>query len=227
MLKKLVVFFVKNLFVKSLPSKISVFSILSLFLISSANADTAVTTNKTVKLLVWGDSLSAAYGIPVEKGWVNLLRNKLGKQVEITNASISGETTQGGLTRLPDALDKHTPDIMLLELGGNDGLRGIRSEVMHNNLNEMITLAHNKDITVILLGIKIPPNYGLTYTEKFEKVFSDLAEQYKLSFVPFILKDIALDYDLMQADGIHPNIKAQPILLNNIFPVLEDKLPKV
>ncbi len=222
MLKKLVV-----LFVKSLPSKISVFSILSLFLISSANADSVASTDKTVKLLVWGDSLSAAYGIPVEKGWVNLLRNKLGKQVEITNASISGETTQGGLTRLPDALDKHKPDIMLLELGGNDGLRGIRSEVMHNNLNEMITLAQQKKITVILLGIKIPPNYGLAYTNKFEKVFSDLAEQYKLSFVPFILKVIALDYDVMQADGIHPNIKAQPILLNNIFPVLEDNLPKV
>ncbi|MEE9303135.1 MAG: arylesterase [Thiotrichaceae bacterium] len=197
-------------------------SILSFLLLSSVHA--ATEEDKPVKILVWGDSLSAAYGIPVEKGWVSLLENKLGKRVAITNASISGETTQGGLTRLPDALNKHSPDMMLLELGANDGLRGIRSAVMRKNLNAMISLAKQQDITVILLGMKIPPNYGLSYTRKFEAVFSDLAEKYQLGFVPFILKDIATDYDLMQADGLHPNSKAQPLLLNNILPVLEDKL---
>jgi len=212
----------------STSSLFSIVSILGFLLFYSFNAsvvaDDISNRDKTMKLLVWGDSLSAAYGIPVEKGWVQLLRNKLGQQVAITNASISGETTQGGLVRLPEALAKHKPDMMLLQLGANDGLRGISTEVMQKNLTEMITLARQKDITVILLGIKIPPNYGLSFTKKFDAVFVDLAAQYELAFVPFILKDIALDYDLMQEDGLHPNVKAQPILLGNIFPVLEGEL---
>lgn len=177
---------------------------------------------KSMRLLVWGDSLSAAYGIPVEQGWVNLLQKQLGKQVKVMNASISGETTEGGVTRLPDALEQYKPDVMLLELGANDGLRGIRPEVIHKNLKTMIQMAQKKQITVVLLGIKIPPNYGVGYTTQFEKVFADLAQQYSLDFVPFILEGIAMDYSLMQADGLHPNAKAQPVLLENIMPALEN-----
>lgn len=204
-------------------------SLFSLVLFAAAYADTQADTYTDTgasqpRLLVWGDSLSAAYGIPVEKGWVSLLKNKLGTKATVINASISGETTQGGLTRLPDALNKYQPDILLLELGGNDGLRGIRTEVMKKNLDGMIELAKKRNIEVVLLGIKIPPNYGITYTTRFERVFTDLAEKHSLNFVPFILENIATDYGLMQADGIHPNVKAQPILLNNIMPALNKTL---
>ncbi len=193
---------------------------LFLILLTNTYAEEA----KSMRLLVWGDSLSAAYGIPVEQGWVNLLQKQLGKQVKVMNASISGETTEGGVTRLADALEQYKPDVMLLELGANDGLRGMRTEVMHKNLNKMIQMAQKKQITVVLLGIKIPPNYGVAYTTQFEKVFVDLAQQYSLRFVPFILEGIAMDYSLMQADGLHPNVKAQPVLLENIMPVLENIL---
>ena len=204
---------------------ISALSIGSLILLSSANANTNTGrvmehTVKPIKMLVWGDSLSAAYGIPVEKGWVNLLSNKLGEHAEIINASISGETTQGGLTRLPAALEEHKPDVLLLELGANDGLRGISTTVMHDNLNKMIEMTREKGINVALLGIKIPPNYGINFTQKFENVFSDLAKKYKLPFEPFFLEGVALNYDLMQMDGLHPNVKAQPIILKNVMPVV-------
>ncbi len=193
---------------------------LFLILLTNTYAEEA----KSMRLLVWGDSLSAAYGIPVEQGWVNLLQKQLGKQVKMMNASISGETTEGGVTRLPAALEQYKPDIMLLELGANDGLRGMRTEVMHKNLKKMIQMAQKKQITVVLLGIKIPPNYGVGYTTQFEKVFADLAQQYSLDFVPFILEGIAMDYSLMQADGLHPNAKAQPVMLKNIMPALENIL---
>jgi acyl-CoA thioesterase-1 len=195
---------------------------LFLILLTNTYAEEA----KSMRLLVWGDSLSAAYGIPVEQGWVNLLQKQLGKQVKMMNASISGETTEGGVTRLPAALEQYKPDVMLLELGANDGLRGMRTEVMRKNLKKMIQMAQQKQITVVLLGIKIPPKYGVGYTTQFEKVFADLAEQYSLYFVPFILEGIAMDYSLMQADGLHPNAKAQPVLLKNIMPALE-KILKV
>ena len=181
---------------------------------------------KNINILVWGDSLSAAYGIPAENGWVNLLKKKLGKKASITNASISGETTQGGLTRLPAALNTYKPDMLLLELGANDGLRGIRTDVMEKNLEEMIRLAKQQDIVVVLLGIKIPSNYGSTYTNRFEKVFADLAKKYQLGFEPFILEGIALNNELMQADGLHPNSKAQPLLLKHIWPVIKAHLPE-
>lgn len=186
--------------------------------LSLAKADTKV---QLPTLLVWGDSLSAAYGIPVEKGWVSLLQTRLEDQANVLNASISGETTQGGAVRLAAALDKHKPNILLIELGGNDGLRGIRTDIMQKNMAAMIEIAQKQGIKVGLLGIKIPPNYGKRYTEQFEKVFTDLADQYQLSFVPFILEGIASDYDLMQADGIHPNVEAQKRLLDNIMPVVK------
>jgi len=197
---------------------ITLVSHLFLLLLTNTYAEEA----KSMRLLVWGDSLSAAYGIPVEQGWVNLLQKQLGKQVKVMNASISGETTEGGVTRLPAALRQYQPDVMLLELGANDGLRGMRTEVIHENLNKMIQMAQKKQITVVLLGIKIPPNYGVGYTTQFEKVFTDLVQQYSLNFVPFILEGIATDYALMQADGLHPNAEAQPVLLKNILPALEN-----
>ena len=231
MLKKLYVLF--SLLVSAL-------SILSFLVLSSANASSNTGTDmksalnpnaKPVRMLIWGDSLSAAYGIPVEKGWVSLLRGKLDKnlenKIEIINASISGETTQGGLTRLPTALKQHKPDILLLELGANDGLRGISTKVMHDNLNKMIEMAQTRGMTVALLGMKIPPNYGINFTRKFEKVFSDLANKHKLPFEPFFLDGVATNYDLMQLDGLHPNIKAQPIILKNVMPIVKKTVQKV
>ncbi len=178
------------------------------------------------KILVWGDSLSAAYGIPVKKGWVNLMRIELGEAVEISNGSISGETTQGGLTRLPKALKKVKPDIIILELGANDGLRGISPRVTKNNLNKMIRLAHAANAKVILLGMKIPPNYGLAYSQKFEQLFSDLAKKYQLPFVSFFLEKVIVDLKLLQEDELHPTSEAQPIILLSILPVVTKTLKK-
>lgn len=194
------------------------------FLLLNMNTNAYAEETQSVRLLIWGDSLSAAYGIPIEQGWGHLLQQQLGQEVKVTNASISGETTEGGLTRLPAALEQYKPNVMLLELGANDGLRGISTDVIHKNLNKMIQMAHKNNITVVLLGIKIPPNYGIAYTTQFEKVFADLAQRYTLGFVPFILEGVATDYALMQADGLHPNEKAQPVLLKNIMPVLKKVL---
>ena len=140
----------------------------------------AAETTPPTKILVWGDSLSAAYGIPVDKGWVNLLQQKLQNNAVINNGSISGETTAGGLTRLPAALQTYQPDYVLLELGANDGLRGIKTDTMQANLEQMIQLAQQAKAKVVLLGIKLPPNYGSAYTQKFEAVYTNLAKQYNL-----------------------------------------------
>lgn len=172
-------------------------------------------------VLVWGDSLSAAYGIPVEKGWVSLLQAKYKEQFEIVNGSISGETTQGGLSRLPDALALHKPRLLVLELGANDGLRGFKPQVMQDNLQAMIDLAKENDISVALIGIRIPLNYGFVYTQKFEQVYVDIAEKNELPFLPFLLEGVALDFDLMQADGLHPTADAQPKVFEHVLTVLE------
>jgi len=178
------------------------------------------------KLLVWGDSLSAAYGIPKEKGWVNLMRQRLENKVEITNGSISGETTRGGLTRLPKALKKNTPDYMILELGANDGLRGLPPSVTKRNLKKMIQKAQKIDTKVILLGMKIPPNYGLAYSQQFEAIFKELAEEYQLPFIPFLLEDIVTDRKLLQEDELHPTAEAQPLILEKILPLVNATLTK-
>jgi acyl-CoA thioesterase-1 len=178
-------------------------------------------------LLVWGDSLSAAYGIPVEKGWVNLLKTQLGSSYKVENGSISGETTAGGLSRLPKALSEIKPDYVLFELGANDGLRGINPAVTRQNLEQMIQLAQASNVKVLLIGIKVPPNYGTAFSEKFAAVFSDLAKQYHLPFVPFLLEGVADNWDLVQADGLHPTAEAQPKLLANVWSVLETVLETV
>ncbi len=180
--------------------------------------------NANPKILVWGDSLSAAYGIPVEKGWVNLMKNELAENAIIINASVSGETTQGGLTRLPNALKKHQPDFMILELGANDGLRGITPKVTEANLNKMIALSEKNNTKVILLGMRIPPNYGMAYANKFEAIFTDLAKKYQLPFIPFFLKSVIEDRSLLQEDDLHPTAKAQPLLLKEILPLVKEVL---
>lgn len=185
----------------------------------------AAETTPPTKILVWGDSLSAAYGIPVDKGWVNLLQQKLQNNAVINNGSISGETTAGGLTRLPAALQTYQPDYVLLELGANDGLRGIKTDTMQGNLEQMIQLAQQAKAKVVLLGIKLPPNYGSAYTQKFEAVYTNLAKQYNLPLVPFLLDGIAQNWDLVQADGVHPTAAAQPIVLDNVWKVLQSVLP--
>ena len=185
----------------------------------------AAETTPPTKILVWGDSLSAAYGIPVDKGWVNLLQQKLQNNAVINNGSISGETTAGGLTRLPAALQTYQPDYVLLELGANDGLRGIKTDTMQANLEQMIQLAQQAKAKVVLLGIKLPPNYGSAYTQKFEAVYTNLAKQYNLPLVPFLLDGIAQNWDLVQTDGVHPTAAAQPIVLDNVWKVLQSVLP--
>ena len=176
-----------------------------------------------------GDSLSAAYGIELEQGWVKLLHNKL-EQLQnddnpwhVINASVSGETTAGALARLPDLLDEYKPDLCILELGANDGLRGQPVKNMREHLNEMIALCKNYG-KVLLLGIRLPPNYGKKYTEAFDQSFAQVAKQNNIPHVPFILDGIALHEQYMQLDGLHPTSEAQDIILENVWPTLNTML---
>jgi acyl-CoA thioesterase-1 len=179
-------------------------------------------------ILVFGDSISAGYGLArVEQGWVELLKTRLKEQgygYQVVNASVSGETTAGGLARLPRALELHHPGIVILELGGNDGLRALPISQMRANLAQMVTLAGAAGAKVLLLGMRMPPNYGPQYTEQFAMVFSDLAREKKLALVPFLLTDIALSSSLLQGDDIHPNALGQPVLLENVWPQLKPLL---
>lgn len=171
-------------------------------------------------LLVVGDSLSAAYGIDVQSGWVTLLQQRLdaqGSRYKVVNASISGDTTAGGLARLPQALAAQRPEIVIIELGGNDGLRGLPLTQMKNNIAAMITKARAQGARVLLVGIYLPPNYGRQYLERFRAVYRDLAAQYSVPLVPFLLDGVATQSNLMQADGIHPTAEAQPTILENIW----------
>ena len=185
---------------------------------------------ETPVILVFGDSISAGYGLErVERGWVALLQTRLKDQeygYQVINASVSGETTAGGLARLPRALMLHQPKIVILELGGNDGLRALPVAQMRANLARMADLASAAGARVLLLGMRMPPNYGPDFTEQFRSSYSDLARGNKLPFVPFLLNDIALSPNLMQADGIHPNVLGQPRLLDNVWPILKPLLHK-
>jgi len=171
-------------------------------------------------LLVMGDSLSAAYGIEAERGWVSLLQARLDGKARVINASISGETSSGGASRLPELLGQHDPDIVLLELGGNDGLRGLPPGQFEANMRRMIEAGQAEGAEVLLLGIDIPPNYGRAYREAFTGVYRRLADDYELAWVPFLLEGIALEDELMQDDGIHPTAAAQPRILDNVWPEL-------
>lgn len=179
-------------------------------------------------IVVLGDSISAGYGIEVDQGWVALLQKKLVKSnsdYKIINESISGDTTAGGLARIDRILAVQAPAIVLIQLGANDGLRGLSPVQMKNNLAEMTRRAQKAGVKVMLLGMKIPPNYGKRYVDMFYNVYPQLAKELEVPFVPFILEDVALDKDLMQADGLHPNTKAQAIIAGKIesylFPLLK------
>ncbi|MCG8017826.1 MAG: arylesterase [Candidatus Thiodiazotropha sp. 'RUGA'] len=171
-------------------------------------------------LLVVGDSLSAGYGVTTEVRWVNLLSQRLNAHCgpfQVINASVSGDTSQGGLSRLPALLSKHQPSVVIIELGGNDGLRGINSRAMHENLQRMVSRAKQAGAAVLLLGVRLPANYGPEFTNAFHQVYYDVSEAESVPLIPFFLKGVALDMSLMQNDGIHPNDKAQPILEENVW----------
>ena len=187
----------------------------------------ASTAQGAQTIVIFGDSLSAAYGIQPDTGWVALLESKLKQQnstYKVINASISGETTSGGLTRFAQMLKTHQPEIVVIELGANDGLRGLSLSDMQRNLNSMIKLAKAKNATVMLLGMRIPPNYGIQYTQKFYAIYDNLAKQYKLNLVPFFLDGVAGNRALVQDDGLHPTAAAQPKLLENVWPKLQSLL---
>jgi len=180
-------------------------------------------------ILVLGDSLSAALGIRPEQGWVALLAQRLQTQgygYQIVNASVSGETTSGGLERLPRALQLHQPGTVILELGANDGLRGLPVDETRENLAHMVRLSQAAGARVLLVGMRIPPNYGPRYTEAFARMFPELANQYHLPLVPFLLEKVALDPTRMQQDGMHPNARGEPPVLDTLWPYLKPLLKK-
>ena len=195
-------------------------------LAASASANLAPAGPQTI--LVYGDSLSAGYGIAVDKGWVQLLSDRLSAQgygYRLVNASVSGETTTGGLARLPRALATHRPKIVMLELGANDGLRGLPLAVTRSNLEAMVARSLNARCVVILLGIRMPPNYGERYATGFAAMFSELAHRHRVALLPFLLEGVAAQPTLMQPDGLHPNEHGQPVLLDNVWGVLKPLLP--
>lgn len=193
--------------------------------VNAASLTTAASlTNKQHPvILVMGDSLSAAYNIPTQTGWVSLLQERLSQQTawQVVNASISGETTNGGVTRLPALLRQHQPNIVLIELGANDGLRGLPPTLITNNLEKMIQLSQESGAQVILLGILLPPNYGPAYLTQFESIYPKLAKQHQLSLVPFLLEGVADKPELMQEDRLHPTAQAQPLILETVWLELE------
>ena len=174
-------------------------------------------------ILIVGDSLSAGFGIDVDQSWATLLQSRLeeqGYEYRVVNASIGGETTEGGATRIDQALENFSPSLVILELGGNDGLRGIPANRMQDNLENIISKSEASGAAVVMLGIRIPTNYGRRYREAFEKVFRDLAAQHEIPWIEFFMEGIAFNEDLMQSDGIHPNATAQPLLLDNAWPII-------
>lgn len=184
-------------------------------------------TQSSPKVLVLGDSLSAAYEIRPESGWVQLLANQIADSqppVALTNASFGGATTASGIQRLPGLLDQYQPDLLILELGANDGLQGKPVPYIKQNLAQMIELAQSRRIQVVLLGIRLPPNYGSRYTEPFFNQYAELAREYNLLYVPFMLDGIADQDELMRADGLHPTEQAQPMILENIWPTVQQAL---
>ncbi|QNA89010.1 arylesterase [Massilia sp. Dwa41.01b] len=202
---------------------LAIFKKLSVGALMLAASASAYSAPKTV--LVLGDSLSAEYGLARGAGWVALLEQKLQREkidARIVNASISGETTSGGRARLPALLDQHKPQIVVIELGANDGLRGLAVAAAENNLRQMINLSQKKEAKVMLVGMRMPPNYGRAYTERFFGMYKVLATEYKAPLVPFMLEGVADKPALFQADRLHPTAQAHPIILNNIWPTFSN-----
>ena len=181
---------------------------------------------KTVMVL--GDSISAGYGIEPQQAWVNLLQKRLNqqypKQHKVVNASVSGETTSGALARLPKLLQTHKPNVVVIELGGNDGLRGQPPQMIQKNLAQLIQQSQKANATVVVLGMKMPPNYGTAYSKAFESNYKMVSQQYKVKLLPFFLEGVAGNKSLMQKDLVHPNAKAQSILLNLAYPYVKGAL---
>lgn len=178
-------------------------------------------------ILVLGDSLSAAYGLPQATGWVSLLQQRLAREeldYRVVNASISGETTSGGLYRIGQTLAAHRPAIVILELGANDGLRGLPLDTIQANLEGIIRACRRQGATVLLLGMRLPPNYGMAYTRDFQGIYPKLAQRHRLRLVPFILEGIAGQPELLQQDGLHPAADAQPLILENVWKQLRPLL---
>jgi acyl-CoA thioesterase-1 len=178
-------------------------------------------------ILIVGDSLSAAYGIPVQQGWVSLLQERLdteGYSCHIINASISGDTTASARARLLRALDSHEPAVVLLELGGNDGLRGLSLVEMKGNLSDMIASVRQSGARVLLIGVQLPPNYGPVYTQKFQAVYHELAREQEVALLPSLVDGIGTEQNLMQRDGIHPNAIAQPLIRDHVWKQLQPLL---
>ena len=185
-----------------------------------------VVSAKTIMIV--GDSLSAGYGIQPQQGWVHLLQKRLEqqypKQHKLVNASVSGETTSGALARLPKLLQTHRPDVVVIELGGNDGLRGQPPQMIQKNLANLIQHSQKAKAKVVIFGMKMPPNYGSAYSKAFENNYKVVSQQYKVKLLPFFMEGVAGNNQLMQKDLIHPNAKAQPILLNNAYPYIKGAL---
>ncbi|NAR99383.1 arylesterase [Acinetobacter haemolyticus] len=179
-------------------------------------------------ILILGDSLSAGYGIETKQSWVHLLQQRLDqhypKQHKVVNASVSGETTSGALARLPKLLQTYQPEVVVIELGGNDGLRGQPPQLIQKNLAQLVQLSQKQKATVLLFGMKIPPNYGTAYSRAFENNYKVVSQQYRIKLLPFFLEGVAGNKSLMQNDQIHPNAKAQPIMLNLAYPYIRGAL---
>lgn len=178
-------------------------------------------------VLVLGDSLSSGHGIAEQQGWVNLLRDELddnGYPHKVVNASVSGDTTQDALSRLDATLERHRPDIVIVELGGNDGLRAFSIDTIESNLSRILDGIRENDAKIVLAGMRMPPNYGPVYTQAFEDLYATVAERFDAALVPSFMEGVATDPQLMQDDGIHPNAAAQPLLLENVWPVLKPLL---
>lgn len=189
----------------------------------------AVTTeaDDAPTILIFGDSLSAGYGLDVDQSWAHLLQIRLqdqGYEHRVINASISGETTEGGATRIGTALEEFAPALVVLELGGNDGLRGFPVARMKSNMERVVTQVKESGAAIVLLGIRIPSNYGPRYSAAFEGVFRDVSQQYDVPWIEFFMDGIALNDELLQDDRIHPTAAAQPILLDNAWPIISATL---
>ena len=202
---------------------------LALLVPPGAIADTSTEEHLVQRpsVLILGDSLSAAYNMETRDAWPSLLQARLnqdGYDWRVFNSSITGDTTQGGLARLPRLLERHQPEVVVLELGGNDGLRGLSTEVTRENLAAMIEMAQARGAKVILAGIRIPPNYGAQYVAEFESIFPELSREYSTALVPFFMEGVALQPGMMQADGVHPSVEAQPVLLDNLWAILQPLL---
>ena len=204
--------------------------IIYLLLLSMTTATAGMSVDKDPSvILVIGDSLSAAYGIQQDKSWVSLVGQRLKEKsfhYQLINASISGDTTGNGLNRIQSLLQRYQPEIVIIELGGNDGLRGLSIKSMKQNLSRMITLTQQANADVILAGIKIPPNYGRRYTQAFYDVYIELAKEYQIPLIPFLLDSVGIHAELMQRDGLHPTEQAQPIIMENVWPYLVAQLNK-